>query len=237
MDNINFTLQKTNLYEQVADNLEQAIIQSGVAIEKLPSEQELSRQFNVSRTVTREALKVLKERGLIKSRNGEGSYITMPERNTVSNAINRLIRMDNISDDDLYNMRIILESASVELAAKNIKPEEIKHLEYTIAQMEAEDPLPTEKRLRLDSDYHITIAKASGNKLLWMFVEVMAALLHDYMIKGLPHPYDLKRTLEEHRKVVDALKTGDAHKAEEAMQEHLNASINNIKIYKIERGE
>jgi GntR family transcriptional repressor for pyruvate dehydrogenase complex len=230
MEQIDFTLNKTNLYEQVADSLEQAIIRSGPKAEKLPSEQELSKQFNVSRTVTREALKVLKERGLIKSRNGEGSYITKPNRNTVSSVIKRLIRMDNISDEDLYNMRIILESAGARLAAKNAKPDDIGHLEYTIEQMSAEDPLPTEKRLLLDSDYHITIAKASGNKLLSMFVEVMTVLLRDYIIKGLPHPYDLQKTIKEHKKVVEAIKQEDADKAEAAILNHLNASLKNIKI-------
>jgi GntR family transcriptional repressor for pyruvate dehydrogenase complex len=237
MDYIDFTVNKTSLYEQIADALEQAIIRSSSRSEKLPSEQELSKRFNVSRTVTREALKVLKERGLIQSRNGEGSFITKPGRITVSNAINRLVCMNNISDYELYETRIILESESVRMAAVNVEEEEIKHLESTITEMMAEDPLPTEKRIFLDSDYHVTLAKASGNKLLWIFVDVMTALLHEYMIKGLPRPCDLQNTIKQHQKVLDALKEKDADKAETAIREHLKTSWENIELYKREYGE
>ena len=71
MNNKKFTVKKTNLYEQIADCLENEIIHSEKEIVKLPSEKDLSIQFNVSKTAIREALKVLKERGLIKSKNGE----------------------------------------------------------------------------------------------------------------------------------------------------------------------
>jgi GntR family transcriptional repressor for pyruvate dehydrogenase complex len=236
MDNIDFTLNKTNLSEQIADTLEQAIIRSKSKSEKLPSEQELSKQFNVSRTVTREAFKVLKGRGLITSRNGEGSYITKPNGNTVSKILNQIISMDNISDDELYNMRIILESAGVRLAAEHITAEEIARLEYTLKEM-SQNPLPIERRLVFDSDYHITIAKASRNRLLWMFVEVMTVLLHDYMVKGTPDSNDAQQTLKEHKKVIDALKQRDADKADAAIRVHLNASWRNINVYKKEHGE
>jgi GntR family transcriptional repressor for pyruvate dehydrogenase complex len=233
MDTINFNVSKTNLYEQVADSLEKAIISSSTNAEKLPSEDELSRQFKVSRTVTREALKVLKERGLITSRNGEGSFITKPKSDAIYNVINRFVKMESVSDNELYNMRLILECAGVRLAALNITPDEIEHLEK-VAEKLCEKGITTEKRLLYDSDYHISIAKASGNHLLWMFVEVMTALLEEYMIKGLPHPEYIKKSIKEHKKVVDSLKKGDPDKAEAAMREHLNATWKNIEIYKKE---
>ena len=66
MNEINYEVKKINLYEQVADTLEKAIVHSDDTFKKLPSEQELSGRFGVSRTVIREALKVLKERGLLR---------------------------------------------------------------------------------------------------------------------------------------------------------------------------
>ena len=235
MDNIDFTLNKTNLYEQVADTLEEAIVRSKSKKEKLPSEQELSKQFNVSRTVTREALKVLKERGLITSKNGEGSYITKPKRNTITTALNRLIRMDNISDDELYHIRKILEKASVRLAAEHITAEEIAHLENTMQEM-SQNPLPMERRLVFDSDFHITIAKSSRNKLLWIFVEVMIVLLQDYMVKGTDSS-NPQNTLKHHKRIINGLKKRDADKAEIAILAHLNDSWKHINTYKEEHGE
>ena len=81
-----FTLTRTNLYEQVADHLEEMILSDDDLKEedKLPSETALAEQFGVSRNVIRESLKLLKERGLIDSRNGTGSYITKPEAENIA---------------------------------------------------------------------------------------------------------------------------------------------------------
>jgi len=230
IETINYTVNKTNLYEQIAGTLEQAIVHSDIKAEKLPSEQELSSRFKVSRTVIREALKVLKERGLIDSRNGGGSYISRPNTDTVSSVLNRIITMDNISNDDLHNVRLILETAGARLAAVNIKPAEIEHLEFILEQM-IDESLPLEQRISLDADFHVTIARSSGNELVGMFVEVMTILLNDYMVKGVFGPPGIKRTSAQHRKVVEALRNRNPPAAETAIQEHLTASRKNVGKY------
>ena len=68
-----FAVSKVNLYEQIADRLETWILANSFeGQKKLPSEQALADEFCVSRNVIREALKLLKERGLVDSRNGTG---------------------------------------------------------------------------------------------------------------------------------------------------------------------
>ena len=231
MDKINYTINKTNFYEQIADTLEQAIIRSETKTEKLPSEQDLSKRFAVSRTVIREALKVLKERGLIQSRNGEGSYVSKPKTDTVSSAVNRIIMMDQISNDHLHGMRVILETAGSRLAAIHARPEDIEHMELTLKQMETK-PLSTENRIKYDSDFHVTIAKAGGNELLRMFVEVMTMVLKEYMIKGFPKgPMSIKKTLAQHAKILEAIKKRNPDDAEEAMRSHLTAARENVSQY------
>ncbi|MDR2435158.1 MAG: FadR family transcriptional regulator [Treponema sp.] len=230
MDKINYTVNKINLYEQIADTLEQAIIRQDTRIEKLPSEQELSKRFKVSRTVVREALKILKERGLVQLRNGEGSYISKPNADTVSSAVSRIIQMDNISNDHLHNMRLILETASARLSALHARPKDVKRLEHILEQMR-EIPLPTDKRIVLDSEFHRTIAYSGGNELLGMFVEVMTLLLKDYMIKGFPNPLSIKNTIMEHNEVLEAIRNRDPDGAEEAIRGHLSAARKNVARY------
>jgi GntR family transcriptional repressor for pyruvate dehydrogenase complex len=230
MDKINYQVNKANLYEQVADTLEQAIVRSDDRVKKLPSEQELCGRFNVSRTVIREALKVLKERGLVQPRNGDGSYISRPKPDTVSSAVNRLVQMDNISNEDLHGIRVILETAAVRLAAIHAKPEDFEHLEYALKQMEVR-PLTAEKRIQADSDFHITIARASGNKLLELFVEVMTMLLREYMIKGFPGPASIKPVINYHKKILQAVKNRNPDDAEEAMRSHLASARENVEVY------
>ena len=223
VETIDYSVSKTNLYEQIAGTLEQAIIQSEIKAEKLPSEQELSSRFKVSRTVIREALKVLKERGLIYSRNGGGSYISRPNIGTVTNVLNRIIRMDNISNDDLHNMRLILETAAGRLATINSKPADLKHLEFILEQM-TDTSLPLPQRISYDADFHVTIARSSGNVLIGIFVEVMTILLNEYMIKGVSGSAGMKRTGIEHRKILNAIKARDPKAAEKTIHDHLTAS-------------
>ncbi|GHV62050.1 GntR family transcriptional regulator [Spirochaetia bacterium] len=249
MDKIDYTVTKTNLYEQIADSLERAIMRSeskfgtitgpqssvepsvrGSPLAKLPSEQELSKRFNVSRTVIREALKVLKERGLIQSRNGEGSYISRPSADTISSAVNRIVQMDNISNDNLHSMRLILETAGARLAAIQAKPVDLEHLEYILEKM-ADENLPLDERINLDAEFHITIARASGNELVGMFVDVMTMLLNEYMAKGVFGLLGIKKTCVQHRHILEAIRGGDPDRAEAAIRGHLNASRENVVKY------
>lgn len=230
IEEIDYTVNKINLSEQIADTLEQAIINSDIKAEKLPPEQELSGRFKVSRTVIREALKILKERGLIDSRSGGGSYLSRPNTDSISSVLNRIIRMDNISSDDLHNMRLILETAAARLAALNIRLAEIKHLEFIMEQM-TDETMPMEMRINLEADFHVTIARSSRNELVGMFVEVMIILLKDYTIKGVFGSPGIRRSSGQYRRIAEALKRRDPTAAEAAIQEHLAASRKNAGEY------
>lgn len=233
MDRIDYNVKKTNLYEQIADSLEQAIIRSGKKVDKLPSEQELCRRFEVSRTVIREALKVLKERGLIQSRNGEGSYVAVPKTNTISDALDRIIQIKEISNDDLHHTRLILEISGARLAAANIRPDEIATLEAILQEL-TDLSLSTEERIQLDANFHTAIVRASRNELLGIFTETMLLLLRDYMVKGIFGTAGIATTHKEHRKILDAIKTHDPDKTEKVLRAHLTTARKNVDIFEAE---
>ena len=74
MPQINYNVERVNLYESIANNLEEMILNDSSQIgQKLPSEQTMAANFGVSRNVIREALKILKERQLITLHIGEGA--------------------------------------------------------------------------------------------------------------------------------------------------------------------
>lgn len=229
MEGIDYTINRTSLYEQIADNLEQAIVQPDAEVaKKLPSEQKLAKKFGVSRTVIREALKLLKERGLIVLRNGEGSYISKPRPDVVSNAVQRIVQMDNISADEIYNMRIILEVAACRLAARNASEEDLEALHGILSEMETRK-LDLPVRIKLDADFHIAIAYAGKNRLLGMFVETMTALLRDFIGKGIRVPGGNEDGLMRHRAVLASLETRDPDVAERAIRDHLDVSRQNVR--------
>ena len=229
MDNRQYVVKKTNLYEQIADCLENEIIYSEKEIIKLPSEKDLAVQFDVSKTAIREALKVLKERGLVTSKNGEGSFVTKPDMTSISNSLNRIVKLDKIDDLDLHELRMILESASARKAAIHANTDEIEKMDELLIKLTEKAMIP-EERIDFDSQFHILIAKSGQNFLMGLFVEVMTSQLRNFMIKGGYH-LDIRKAYNEHKKIVDAIREKNQVKAEQAMRNHLNAAWKNVRKF------
>lgn len=226
-----FAVTRTSLYEQIADILEKEILSpESDMVDKLPSEQELAKLFSVSRPVIREALKLLKERGLITSRNGNGSYVAEPKTDTVASAVSRIMHMKNIDNDDLHEVRLILETAAVRKAAQKITDEELAIIGKINDNMKDKD-LPIDKRVSLDSDFHAAIAQSGKNELLQMFIEVLNTLTRDYMKKGALLPGGPDDTVARHAAIFSALSNHDPDAAEKAMKEHLSVSRQSVGIF------
>lgn len=222
---------KTNLYEQIADKLEDAIISEGPAGEdKLPSEQALAEQFCVSRNVIREALKLLKERGLIESKNGTGSYITKPEAHNLSDVISRIVLMDNIDYKAIYDVRIILETAACRRAAENVSRQQLLGMEQLLERLR-DKSLDVATRRLMDYDFHVAIAKAAGNPLLVIFVEAMKNVFLDMIEKGIILQGGIDDGIIRHDRIFKALQQKDADLAEQMMYDHLYHSRKNVEKY------
>ncbi|MGE4583686.1 MAG: FadR/GntR family transcriptional regulator [Sphaerochaeta sp.] len=232
MDVSQFSLSRTNLSQQVADHLEEVILSSPTSkvSEKLPSEMKLAKQYNVSRPVIREAMKLLQERGLITLKNGSGAYITRPETDTVMNAVNRIMQVDRISADDLTQVREILELSSVDLAVKKITDADIEKMDAILSRFE-DKTLPLKERVKLDEQFHLAIAQAAGNDLLTMFIGVLTSLLRDYMGKGILIEGGIDDGIRRHRIIFEALANRDPQAAHKAMVDHLKVSSLNVKFF------
>ena len=223
---------KQKLSEQVADQLEQLILNGYYKEdEKLPSELELTQEFEVSRNVIREALNVLKERGLVNIKNGLGAFVTRPQADNITSSIERMIVIDNIDYRQIYFVRILLETANCSEAALRITPEELDNLENIYHKLTSKKLTLSERR-KMDYSFHIAIAKASGNKLLLLFTESMKTVCEDAMF--LPEDVQARNSIDEaiafHRKILDALKNHDPEAASGWMRKHLEKSVKNISL-------
>ncbi len=232
MNIVHVSLERTNLSQQIADHIEQVILSSPTSRmnEKLPGELKLAKQYNVSRPVVREALKLLQERGLITLKNGIGAIITRPETTTVRDAINRIMQVDKISTEELTQMRQILELSSVELAVEKLTDEHIAAMAKNIERF-SDRSLPLKERVTLDEEFHKLIAQASGNDLLCLFVGVLTSLLRDYMGKGVLIEGGIEDGIARHTQIFEALKSRDQAAAHHAMVEHLRVSRLNVQRF------
>lgn len=215
---------KRTLYEQVADLLENRIVSGEYPYgSRLPSEQALCELAGVSRTIVREALKLLKERGLIETRTGSGAYVTRPEAQNISDVVARIIHIDGIWYEDVFNVRATLEIESAGLAARNASPELIEELR--IVNRSILDPgLTVSERAERDFSFHYLMAKASGNPLLALLVEAIGGICRGMIERTSFLSDSANDGVIRHGRICDALEAHDPETARSAARDHLEES-------------
>lgn len=219
-------LDRKPLSESVAEQIESAIYDGTFAVgHQLPSEQQLALQFGVSRNIVREAYKYLKERGLIDIQNGMGAYVSQPTTDRTSNALGRYIRM--LDQDDiianLYEVRRLIEGESARLAAVRATEEDLDHLQSCIKRME-EHAGSVEAWTDADLDFHLSLAKASGNSLFPVLLQPLVDYLRGVIMEGYTELGAIERGLQAHRNVYLCVKARDAEGAHRTILEHLRDS-------------
>ena len=174
-------------------------------------EREICDALDVSRTPVREALRKLQADGLV---------IIEPRRGAVVAGI-------NANDaEEIYSLGILLEGFGAGLAARRATEEDLGELDQIIAAMEdvlRDTPASRSAYLELDSDLHRRIVQITDNRHLAQLIRQVVGL--PVLIQAFTHysHADLKRSLQQHRTIVSALRTGDAEWAEAAMRAHILA--------------
>lgn len=227
-------IQRAPLYEQLADKLEKEIISEYHEGGRLPSEQQLAEKYAISRTIVREALKLLKERGLIDSRTGSGAFITRPEAQNLADVMARIIRVDDIDADSIYDVREILESAAVRRAVRRATEAELDEMATYLDRLRVRT-LETDERRDLDFAFHLAIARASRNPLLCTLVETMSNVFKDVITAGIFVQGGIDDGILRHQAIMDALRARDENLAALKVHEHLYYSRQNLTAYEAQR--
>ncbi len=225
-------LNRANLSEQVADLLEEEILETYSFGARLPSEQALAERYEVSRTIIREALRTLKERGLIDSKTGSGAYVKRPEAQNLSDTMARIIKLDRIDVPSIYEVREILERATVRRAARLVTDGELVELDETLTQLKNRE-LDQQQRRDLDFTFHYLIAKASRNPLLELLVETMSNIFKEMIVSGIVLSGGVDDAIVRHQVIMDALHAHDVQTADAAMHAHLRQSLDNAERYEL----
>lgn len=190
----------------------------------LPTEPEMSAKFGVSRSVVREALRVLGEKGLIEVRHGSGTRVTTPDRwDPLDPLILSTLRGRGVSAavlHDLLEARTIVECEVAALAAERADREERAALHAAIETMRAslDDPRAF---VRGDSAFHLTLLRAARNRVLERMTQPMHELLQYAQALTDAIPGVLGRALADHEAIADAVMRHDPAAARNAMRSHL----------------
>lgn len=192
--------------------------------ERLPTEHELATEFEVSRPVIREALRRLREQGMIYSRRGAGSFVrAIGLREPLGFG-----QLENVADLlNCYEFRLTLEPAAAAAAAARHSAEDLASIRRALELLR---DATNRQSHREDADYlfHLAIARAAQNNY---FSTAMEAL-KDHIAVGMKfHGISVKReasgltrVFEEHEAIVNAIAAGEAETARQQMHKHLTGS-------------
>ncbi|MBP2561505.1 GntR family transcriptional repressor for pyruvate dehydrogenase complex [Neorhizobium galegae] len=192
--------------------------------ERLPTEHELANEFEVSRPVIREALRRLREQGLIYSRRGAGSFVrALGLREPLGFG-----QLENVADLlNCYEFRMTLEPAAAAAAAVRHDKQSLAAIKQALELLRDATNRQTHRE---DADYqfHLAIARAAQNSY---FSTAMEAL-KDHIAVGMKfHGASVKReatglakVFGEHEAIADAITRGDQEAARQLMLDHLKGS-------------
>ena len=197
--------------------------------EKLPSESELEEEYHVSRVTVRESLKQLSTMGLVTIQQGDGTFVnTFSLRNYLQPLFPMLV-LNSQEVGQLYIARAYIEMGAVTEAVSHITHEQIERLKLIIGQMEkASEEEDKEAFTILDSQFHFLISEASDNQAILSIYYMIKDVLDYYIRQTNRGMRVISTSLAEHKRVVDALLSGDADEAAAAMKDHILHAKENL---------
>ena len=172
-------LRKQRFSDQIAELIQKKIIEDSLEIgTNLPSEKEMAREFDVSRSVIREALRILEMSGLVDIRKGPtgGIFVSNVYHEPIKRSLNNLIASGEITIEHLFEARMLIEPRIAREAARHARKEDLNKIHVLLEDSAAhQDDAFHLKQNNLR--FHLMLAKASGNPVLAIMLESVIELL------------------------------------------------------------
>jgi DNA-binding FadR family transcriptional regulator len=219
-------IKNEKMHVQVAEQIKMLIHHEKLKVgERLPSERELCKIFGVSRSTIREALTSLEILGYIEMKAGRGTYIN--NINRIDNENTLVDQLEgSVSPTEIFEARILLEPKLSSLAAQRAKKEDLDEMERVVDEAKALDPSDINGFEDLDRKFHLLVAKAANNEVLYRFEESinnerMSKLWGNLKIRSLQKKGRVDRYRTEHEEILDAIKERNPALAEKLTLKHL----------------
>lgn len=227
-------IKAKKIYEEVAEALHE-MIRTGVLQpgDRLDSVQQLSDNFQVSRSAVREALSALKAMGLVDIKQGEGTFVKSFDAHQMVFPLSTAILMNKEDIANLLEVRKIIEVGTVSSAARNRTNEDITKIQGILEEMKLSQE-SEELGEKVDFEFHTAISTASHNPLLSIFLDQVSGLMFETMKETRRIWLYSKQTtreklFQEHTMIYDFIVEQDEEKAKQAMLSHLE-NVENILI-------
>src|SRR5712664_4082437 len=215
-------VKTSRLYEQIVQQVEESILKGHLKPgDQLPAERDLAQSFGVSRTAVREAVKTLREKGLVEAYSGRGTFVTNSTSHAIRQSLDLMIRVSQQEGSaNLAELRLVLEPEIAGLAASRIEEQLLSTMREAVAVMDRNlrDP---DAYVEADLDFHLALAEAVENPLILSLLDSIVGLLREqrrriFAVDGGP-----ERGQYHHKQILKAIERHDREAAREAMRVHL----------------
>jgi GntR family transcriptional regulator, transcriptional repressor for pyruvate dehydrogenase complex len=224
-------IRRSKVYEQVARQLQQRIIDELKPGDLLPPERELVQMLGVSRSSVRDAIRSLELVGLLEPRQGIGTVVREPSADSSANPLASVLLQKRKMVGELLDVRKMIEPPLARRAALHASEVEVAELEKILSRQK-ERVSRGELAIEEDSEFHYAVALASDNSVVLKVVDVLMDLLRETRERSLQAEGRQQKSLAGHQRIYAAIKRRDAPSAEAAMRRHLE-EIEKIVLDKI----
>ena len=219
------SLRVPPLHDAIQRQVKQYILDRGLRPgDRLPTEEQISREIGVSRNVVREALRGLESIGLVEARHGDGRFVRQFNFDAILDNLTYVIYFDRHTFDELMDVRGELEVAFVGRAARTLDASDVAALWQSVEGMRQRVALG---QAFLDEDviFHSGIFSKLGNQLLLRLLEIFWKVSSALQSSGDLQPpsiADLAAACDNHARIVEALEQCDEAGARAAMEFHFD---------------
>jgi DNA-binding FadR family transcriptional regulator len=211
--------------DQIAERIQFGELREG---DQLPPERALATQMQISRPTVREALKVLADSGVLEVRPGPTGGAFVKSEFVPRDVIHRRSELRLSEVGGVLEARRMLEPRVAQLAAIHAGPADFEAMERTIAQQlkiasaaGASIVTHEDRFLALDQQFHLAIARATGNSTVVGLMRTLLRRLDIVRDMALHVPPTVEWSLDVHQQTVDAIRSGDMARIEVVMDDHM----------------
>lgn len=213
-------LPPADLVSRTVETLSQRILVGQFEAEaRLPSQGELCIELGVSRSVMREAMRILQSRGFIDISQGARPRVMPARREVVIESFGTFLKRAGVSLTQVLEMRGPLEAEIATLAARHITPAQIEELQRSVDALAGAADF--EAQIEADVWFHRILAEASGNPLFGIILDVLAEQLRASRRRTLARS-GVEIALGYHQRVCAAVAAHDTEAARREMISHMD---------------
>lgn len=195
--------------------------------DRLPSETALARNFGVSRSVVREALRALAAIRVVELHVGKRATIAQLDHSPISMLVEHGVQTEQISVQHVYDVRRAIEIRIVALAAMRRREAQASHIRQIARDMRAALTMP-ERLMELDIAFHAAIAEACGNPVFLLLIGAFGGVTRQTWPVGWRSrttAESRETMLSVHEKIAEAIADGDPVAATHLMEAHFDESV------------